>query len=678
LAGNQQFFPTGQGDAFRRFGRVRLQLVDDQYKLGYNAILAQLLFGAHNSSDESGTLYSWTGDDRRLSITSASDPRRLLVLLQEALKAEPDWMLPRNVGAGEFDILLLDLRLFSDSKIESASATEKSFLRDLIDFAEAFKYGEIGDGALNAAVSAARARVDGGREDLRALTLLPLLLSHADPSLPIILFSSTRQREVVETCRHRSNIITSFSKPIVTGYNVEGASLRGVDNLVSALKTALTLHKIRIVWMELQSLCTCIKGGVTNVEEPLHLTPKGSPPLRYKLSLDFVRVMTAEYQRLLARGCYADALLPPHNLIEDAGVAEIKNPVDKIGKLQHLDLAKLRPTGQEWLTFLHQRADDETNRLLKSALDVLKIKEPTTADDQAFDGSLKAFKERLRSANLPTTIAKFRTDRPDDANRIQSHTRMATLEAVIELAMNTAVTKDIERVAAASEAGNMAAVAAYQYYVVIAAARNGRSHYHLRPLEHDAAIEDFACRIWLLLLAGSRLLLEGRRPFIAIGATEPARMYFAKCQNWLPTSGGSLLDFNGPDFARTLFTRLGHLLKLGMFQCAPEFADLADYAMSLATTDAGAADAWVAPPLPSPVLPVGALPPATPIQQGTVGRLPQTQTSAQLGPTQKSPNSAANSRATPAGQQRADSSRATHQPFSGLGELWSERNKSDP
>jgi hypothetical protein len=48
-----------------------------------------------------------------------------------------------------------------------------------------------------------------------ALTLLPRLIAIADPTLPIVLFSSTRQRTIVEALLPYGNVITSFHKPVL-------------------------------------------------------------------------------------------------------------------------------------------------------------------------------------------------------------------------------------------------------------------------------------------------------------------------------------------------------------------------------------------------------------------------------------------------------------------------------
>ena len=48
-------------------------------------------------------------------------------------------------------------------------------------------------------------------------TLFPRLLSVLDPSLPIVVFSSTHRSEFVEPFRAYGNVITTFRKPVISG-----------------------------------------------------------------------------------------------------------------------------------------------------------------------------------------------------------------------------------------------------------------------------------------------------------------------------------------------------------------------------------------------------------------------------------------------------------------------------
>lgn len=584
LARDPACLPTSDQDPFRQCDQIRFLLVDDQYKLGYSTIVGKVLFGDDRKTNHGKQI--WSGDDRKLSLRAVDDPEGLLGFLRQALESEPDWSFPRLLGAEECDVLLLDLRLFSDSNIESASNAEKKFLGRLIAFAEEFKYWEIGDSSLDAAVIAAKRRLAGGREDLHGLALLPLLLSYADPSLPIVLFSSTRQREVLETCRHRLNIITSFSKPVVTGYNVEGAGLRGVDRLVLALKTASRLHKIRVVWKALCELAICLrKTGQTTIKEPLLIWDRWPQP-EYAVTPGFVRVLVAEYQRLLVAGWYADALLAPHNLLDDAGV-KLSNPTYLYDtEIRFLSLALNRAPQQTWRQFLENTPDGKIVPLLCGSLSLLKP-EGDTAADRLLKGAINKFSGALGRAPLPDALKEF--EGTEQASLLVS--RFGTLENVIEAAMELRVGRAYEKLSAASR--DTSVLAAYQYYAILAAARNGRGHFALRPLEHDAVLEEFACFTWLLFLTGSTLFFKNRRPLYGADGLTPESLYWADRQDWLPKT--SLSPLEGPAYARKLLANLGHLLQLGVCKIDVELARLRDYALQLATEEGDAANCPVPP-----------------------------------------------------------------------------------
>ncbi len=136
------------------------------------------------------------------------------------LGREPDGT-PRPV-----DVLFLDLRLFQGQPVQ----TEGAFYARLLPVAEWFVTdpasqfpwpgftraelddikGWVADAALG------EAELEGTRYDL-VLTLLPRLIALVDPGLPIILFSSTGRRGVVNRLRDYSTIITRFEKPRLGG-----------------------------------------------------------------------------------------------------------------------------------------------------------------------------------------------------------------------------------------------------------------------------------------------------------------------------------------------------------------------------------------------------------------------------------------------------------------------------
>ena len=96
--------------------------------------------------------------------------------------------------------------------------------------------------------AAERATCDPSKLPPEALTLLPLLLSHVDRTLPIVLFTSSHQRVVSEMLQHCPNVITSFAKPLVSGYGEAISPADSVRDLEDAIKKAIELHEVRIAW----------------------------------------------------------------------------------------------------------------------------------------------------------------------------------------------------------------------------------------------------------------------------------------------------------------------------------------------------------------------------------------------------------------------------------------------
>ncbi|MEQ1887496.1 MAG: hypothetical protein ABL967_20735 [Bryobacteraceae bacterium] len=185
--------------------------------------------------------------------------------------------------------------------------------------------------ALNRAIAAARRRKQDGPEELAALTLFPLLLSLADPSLPIVIFSSTHQLEAVHAFADRPNVITCFSKPIVTGYAGAHAGAAAVDGLIQALQQAATLCRVRPVWRSIAKLGAAMGGQPRMVWEPLvrqRVADKVSRPIGdLTLGADVVAILQSEFQNLMVRRRFADALMTPTNILE-AGFPKGLAPTD--------------------------------------------------------------------------------------------------------------------------------------------------------------------------------------------------------------------------------------------------------------------------------------------------------------------------------------------------------------
>lgn len=317
-------------DFLGQMRRVRWLLADDHAPHGYHDAVSAILFGGSMEPESvapDGAVTKWTGDSRELSLRSTTSPNELLADIRNTVGSGKEWDKPRLLGESTFDILLLDLRLFPDSTTESASLEERQFLVQLLEFCRSKQLPS--DKRLASAIDAADHRRNGGVEDLAALTLLPLLLSHADPSLPIVLFSSSHQHEIAQAFSHRPNIITAFSKPIVTGYATADATSSAVEDLVRALGEAARLHRLRPVWKAIVELGRAMGGKDRTVTERRLAVwrwdhakrTKVRKPLELTLPSGVIERLELEYVNLLMRRRYADALLAPHNLLEAGSTA---------------------------------------------------------------------------------------------------------------------------------------------------------------------------------------------------------------------------------------------------------------------------------------------------------------------------------------------------------------------
>ena len=240
--------------------QIRYYLLDDQASAGYANVLANILSAtAYRSGD---SLSTSTGTN---SLCWSESPDELLSWLRACSSNG-------RIGyINGIDVLFLDLRLWlGDITSEHARGVLKKIIKVVDDLK---LLDESVDSQLQEAFSAASVCSNDGRhsyaEELAAVTLLPLLLSHCDPSLPVIVFSSTRQREVTYRLRHRPNIQCQFTKPFLL--NNEGtASLSGAaegqpviaptplqpsaDQLTAAVLGALAQVRLRPIWRRIVDL----------------------------------------------------------------------------------------------------------------------------------------------------------------------------------------------------------------------------------------------------------------------------------------------------------------------------------------------------------------------------------------------------------------------------------------
>jgi hypothetical protein len=232
------------GGVFGRRRNVRFLLVDDQFRLGYQHVLACMLFGTdYDPTKTRSSDNDWSYNGELAELTCVSSAEALFKVLEDQPRVE-DWGLPRKLDIPDCDICLLDLRLWMDG-----TATSKEFMGRLVSVCRKLGGQNLSDSRFQQALRAAQRIADGDTgNELTALPLLALLLSHYDPSFPIVLFSSTHQRDVIELVAHRPNIVTSFAKPLLLGYGETQQPLAMVNALGVGLRRAIDLHEARMIW----------------------------------------------------------------------------------------------------------------------------------------------------------------------------------------------------------------------------------------------------------------------------------------------------------------------------------------------------------------------------------------------------------------------------------------------
>lgn len=351
---------------FGRFSTVRFALVDDQASSGFHDALAVFLLGEAQRAEPNPALTKESDHaaqsesvDGRFKLTSFDHPAMLLKALRVATEGNSKpWYQARVVGRAaqygsteqnlsspsDFDILFLDLRLHGLSN--SSSERARAWRIELLNFAQEY-FGEISHEkngissdqqiALTTAVNAAQAmRTDDEDDDtnLAELALLPILISCCDPTIPIVLFSSTQQRRVLELLSAFPNIMTSFSKPAITGYAKD--DLQALDacleSLARSLRGALILHEKRCLWHLLVGFSLdqavpprCIlssKGQVPmpsdlkNIQEPWDL-PFTQTNWHKKRLFDLVRDYIQSPTRI-------DLAYKPYEFVESSLLADIR------------------------------------------------------------------------------------------------------------------------------------------------------------------------------------------------------------------------------------------------------------------------------------------------------------------------------------------------------------------
>ncbi len=283
-------------------GTGGIVLIDDQAALGYRDFVNAALYSVDPVTGRATT-----------GVRSMTDASGLLSAIR-ARALVTTWGAPRYLDY--CDVLLLDLRLWSDD--ENGLRTAVQVLSDVCDTVSAVGVAPIDDASVRHAFRAADAFRKQPERGLApdALALLPLFLSHYDPSLPIVLFSSTQQRAVFGLLKNRRNVITDFAKPAVGGYVAELSIRDYTSGFKRAMRHAKALHASRGVWQRIAAMATH-QVSWPNLRILRRNAKWHEEVCRVTVTAELIETIAAECQRTLLSGRYADALQAPSNILED-------------------------------------------------------------------------------------------------------------------------------------------------------------------------------------------------------------------------------------------------------------------------------------------------------------------------------------------------------------------------
>lgn len=244
---------SDMANAVAEHGRVRLLLIDDQWHHGWAEWVCECLglgwdSKAYDARESAKAVPQCVAGnpDTGMSLWVSSTPHWVLDRTEKALagkEGDARFALRLTDGDGEFaEILLLDLRLFPPG------GNEAPFARRAAELARRFlargAWPCFDEDELNGIRNGSRSTGDGF-DHAAILTLLPRLLAHTDLSLPIVLFSSTRRRDIVESLRGYGSIFTQFSKPLLFGELGPEIAERAEEALQAALRCAQHFAKAR-------------------------------------------------------------------------------------------------------------------------------------------------------------------------------------------------------------------------------------------------------------------------------------------------------------------------------------------------------------------------------------------------------------------------------------------------
>jgi hypothetical protein len=262
---------AGDGGPFSRRRGIRFLLIDDRYNLGYQHILGFVLFGrSYDGAKNDNVDGRWRYTESDIAELRCVDSAEQLLEILERSPAVSNWALPRSLTIPDCDVLLLDLRLWRDDE-----GLRRDFFANLVRICRKVGAEALRSDRFRTSFREAQKLADGKpANEILALPLLALLVSHYDASLPIVLFSSTHQREAMDLMAERPNIVTSFAKPLLMGYGEEQRPTEVARTLFDSLRRAVDLHEARVLWERIET----VEWGTSPAFKLDRARGKGSTP----------------------------------------------------------------------------------------------------------------------------------------------------------------------------------------------------------------------------------------------------------------------------------------------------------------------------------------------------------------------------------------------------------------
>ena len=231
---------------------VRLLVVDDQVNQGWDKWVK--LMAPNCRIEKLDTPHSLvTAIETKLANRGENPDCRFSLSFPTATQVDDTDAQSDSQPNPQETILLLDLRLFSGN-----IAQEVAFVRAILPMCRQYFRAPsrlAWPGFSSTELNTVDTWCDNPKPETRAhflaLSLLPRLLALADMSVPIVLFSSTGQRRIIELLKPYGNIITCFEKPRFTATKstdlIKETQVRFVEALTKAGELLAARRQCRFV-----------------------------------------------------------------------------------------------------------------------------------------------------------------------------------------------------------------------------------------------------------------------------------------------------------------------------------------------------------------------------------------------------------------------------------------------